>query len=375
MPRTKAQNELYIGLMSGTSLDGIDAGLVDFSQDQPRLIAFHYQAFPDELRNKIHHLSQPGSAVLLNDFGALDAQLGQLFAEASLTLLKKADIPATEVRAIGSHGQTVYHAPQGPQGFSLQIGDPNRIAQTTGITTISDFRRRDIAVGGQGAPLVPAFHQALFSDPDKIVTVLNIGGIANISLLNDQKVIGFDTGPGNTLMDYWCLTNNGHSYDANGDWAQTGQVQPVLLQQLLDDPYFRLAPPKSTGKEYFSPAWLNSKLTGFRNCPAADIQATLCRLSADSIANAILTQAPNSAQVLVCGGGVHNRQLISILRNNLPMPVVSTAEYGVNPDHVEAMAFAWLARQTLNGLTGNLCSVTGASVPVILGGIYPGRPL
>lgn len=374
MLKTNSPTELYIGLMSGTSLDGIDAGLVDFSRGHAELLAFHYQAFPDELRNQIHCLSQPDAAVYLNDLGALDAQLGQLFAEASLNLLGKADIPASEVKAIGSHGQTVYHAPQGPYGFSLQIGDPNRIAQTTGIATISDFRRRDIAAGGQGAPLVPAFHQALFSVPGKTVTVLNIGGIANISVLNDQKVIGFDTGPGNTLMDYWCLTNNGHSYDANGDWAQTGQVQPVLLQQLLDDPYFRLAPPKSTGKEYFSPAWLDSKLSGFRDCPAADIQTTLCKLSADSIANAILAHAPHSEKVLVCGGGVHNRQLMDMLHHNLPLPVVSTAEYGVNPDHVEAMAFAWLARQTLNGLTGNLCSVTGASTPVILGGIYPGRP-
>lgn len=373
MPRTRPQTELYIGLMSGTSLDGIDAGLVDFSQNHPHLIAFHYQAFPESLRSKIHRLSQPDSAVFLKDFGALDAELGQLFAEASLTLLKKADIPAAEIKAIGSHGQTVYHAPQGAYGYSLQIGDPNRIAQTTGITTISDFRRRDIAVGGQGAPLVPAFHQALFSAPSQINTVLNIGGIANISLLNDQEILGFDTGPGNTLMDHWCHINIGNNYDANGDWGNTGRVHSALLRQLLDDPYFRQAPPKSTGKEYFSPAWLNSKLADYPDCQAADIQATLCRLSADSIADAILAHAADSNQVLVCGGGVHNQQLMAMLRHNLPMPVLSTKEYGIDPDHVEAMAFAWLARQTLNGLTGNLCSVTGASVPVILGGIYPGQ--
>ncbi|MBS4051962.1 MAG: anhydro-N-acetylmuramic acid kinase [Methylomonas sp.] len=361
--------------MSGTSLDGIDAGLVDFSPSLPRLIAFHYQAFPDELRSQIHRISQPDTAILLNDYGTLDAQLGQLFAEAALALLKNTDIPATEIKAIGSHGQTVYHAPQGPYGFSLQIGDPNRIAQTTGIATISDFRRRDIAVGGQGAPLVPAFHQALFDTPGKTVTVLNIGGIANISLLTAQGVRGFDTGPGNTLMDHWCRLNTGRNYDVNGDWAKTGQVQPALFQQLLDDPYFRQAPPKSTGKEYFSPAWLAAKLTDYSACQPADIQATLCRFSADSIANAILAHAADSSQVLVCGGGVHNRQLMAMLRNKLPIPVLSTAEYGVNPDHVEAMAFAWLARQTLNGLTGNLCSVTGASVPVILGGIYPGHPV
>lgn len=375
MLKINPKTELYIGLMSGTSLDGIDAGLVDFSPSLPRLIAFHYQAFPDELRSQIHRISQPDTAILLNDYGTLDAKLGQLFAEAALALLKNTDIPATEIKAIGSHGQTVYHAPQGLYGFSLQIGDPNRIAQTTGIATISDFRRRDIAVGGQGAPLVPAFHQALFGTPGKTVTVLNIGGIANISLLTAQGVRGFDTGPGNTLMDHWCRLNTGRNYDANGDWAKTGQVQPALLQQLLDDPYFRQAPPKSTGKEYFSPAWLAAKLTDYSACQPADIQATLCRFSADSIANAILAHAADSSQVLVCGGGVHNRQLMAMLRNRLPIPVLSTAEYGVNPDHVEAMAFAWLARQTLNGLTGNLCSVTGASEPVILGGIYPGHPV
>lgn len=375
MRKINPKTELYIGLMSGTSLDGIDAGLVDFSHGKPRLIAFHYQAFPNELRSRIHRISQPDTAILLTDYGTLDAQLGQLFAETALALVNKADIPAGEIKAIGSHGQTVYHAPQGPHGFSLQIGDPNRMAQITGITTIGDFRRRDIAVGGQGAPLVPAFHQALFAVPGKTVTVLNIGGIANISLLNDKNVQGFDTGPGNTLMDYWCQLNTSRNYDANGDWAKTGQVQPDLLQQLLEDPYFQQVPPKSTGKEYFSPAWLAAQLMTYSACQPADIQATLCQLSADSIANAILAHAADSSQILVCGGGVHNQQLMAMLRNKLPMPVLSTAEYGVNPDHVEAMAFAWLARQTLNHLPGNLCSVTGASEAVVLGGIYPGRSI
>ncbi|MCQ8105938.1 anhydro-N-acetylmuramic acid kinase [Methylomonas sp. SURF-2] len=374
MPKTNQKTELYIGLMSGTSIDGIDAGLVDFSQSPPRLMAFHYQAFPDDLRNRIHRISLPDTAILLSDYGALDSQLGQLFAEAALALLNKANIPANEIKGIGSHGQTVYHAPDGPRGFSLQIGDPNRIAQITGITTLGDFRRRDIAAGGQGAPLVPAFHQALFAVPGKTVTVLNIGGIANISVLRDQNVLGFDTGPGNTLLDYWCRLNTGRNYDANGDWGQNGQVRPALLDRLLADAYFQQAPPKSTGKEYFSPAWLDSKLTGFKDCPATDVQTTLCELSATSIANEILAHGPDSANVLVCGGGVHNRQLMAMLRDKLPMPVLSTADYGVDPDQVEAMAFAWLARQTLNHLAGNLCSVTGAHEPVVLGGIYPGRP-
>jgi anhydro-N-acetylmuramic acid kinase len=361
--------------MSGTSIDGIDAGLVDFSANQIRLLAFHYLAFPNSLRQQIHQLSQPDQPILLSHFGEIDAQLGELFAQASLTLLEKAHVKSTEVTAIGSHGQTVFHAPEGPHGFSLQIGDPNRIAELTGITTICDFRRRDIAVGGQGAPLVPAFHQAVFSDPLIPKTIVNIGGIANISILGTDQVSGFDTGPGNTLMDYWSQINIGQNYDSHGDWASTGQVNQQLLEDLLDDAYFNQPPPKSTGKEYFSPVWLDQKLAAFRQCKAQDIQTTLCKFSADSIAQAILKHAPQSRQVLVCGGGAHNRQLMSMLTSNMAIPVLSTAAFGIDPDHVEAVAFAWLARQTFNHLPGNLCSVTGAKSPVILGGIYPGRRL
>lgn len=373
MQKTDPSPELYIGLMSGTSLDGIDAALVDFSDKQIRLLAFHYQAFPNLLRQQIHYLSQPDQAIMLSRLGEIDAQLGGLFAEASMQLLEKAAVKPENIKAIGSHGQTVYHAPAGPHGFSLQIGDPNRIAEITGITTVCDFRRRDIAVGGQGAPLVPAFHHAAFFDAATAKTVLNIGGIANISILAADRVSGFDTGPGNTLMDYWSQINIGQNYDAHGDWASTGEVIPALLQHLLDDTYFDQLPPKSTGKEYFSPAWLEQKLASFRQCKAQDIQKTLCRLSADSIAQAIINHAPESRQVLVCGGGVHNRQLMAMLENTLNLPCLSTAEFGIDPDHVEAVAFAWLARQTLNRLPGNLCSVTGAGSQVILGGIYPGR--
>ena len=373
MQRTDSSTELYIGLMSGTSIDGIDAGLVDFSEGQIRLLAFHYQAFPHALRQQIHQLSQPDQPVLLAHLGEIDARLGQLFAQASLALLEKAQLKPTDIAAIGSHGQTVFHAPEGAHGFSLQIGDPNRIAELTGITTICDFRRRDIAVGGQGAPLVPAFHEAVFSDPFTPKTIINIGGIANISILDNDQVSGFDTGPGNTLMDYWSQIHIGQNYDAHGDWASTGQVNPELLHHLLDDAYFDQPPPKSTGKEYFSPAWLDQKLASFRQCKAQDIQATLCQFSANSISQAILRYANNSKQVLVCGGGVHNRQLMSMLASNLTIPLLSTAAFGIDPDHVEAVAFAWLARQTLNRRPGNLCSVTGAKSPVILGGIYPGR--
>ncbi|WP_036277886.1 anhydro-N-acetylmuramic acid kinase [Methylomonas sp. 11b] len=366
-------SELYIGLMSGTSVDGIDAGLVDFSDGKTQLVAFHYQPFSVEFRQKIQNLSQPGQPILLTDYGSLDSQIGRLFGEAVQKLLDNANIPASSIKGIGSHGQTVYHAPETAYGFSLQIGDPNRIAEITGITTVADFRRRDIAVGGQGAPLVPAFHQAVFSDVTQARVVVNIGGIANITVLNDKPVIGFDTGPGNGLMDWWCQKHCNQPYDRNGDWAAKGKPYPALLDALKDDDYFRLAPPKSTGKEYFSPAWLQQKLSLFPDLEPEDIQATLCQFSADTIADAIRQYAPNTLQTLVCGGGAHNGQLMTLLRKLLDMPVISTAERGIDPDHVEAIAFAWLARQTLNNLPGNLCSVTGAGAPVILGGIYPGR--
>lgn len=368
-----ASEALYIGLMSGTSIDGIDASLVDFSDNKIRILAFHYQPFSSTLRQQIHSLSQPNQPVLLEHYGTIDTQLGQLFAEAALALLDKAKIAPSKIKAIGSHGQTVYHAPNGPHGFSLQIGDPNRIAEITGITTIADFRRRDIAVGGQGAPLVPAFHQAIFSDPNDSITVLNIGGIANITVLGKGPVLGFDTGPGNTLLDYWCQQSLGQNFDAGGEWTSSGKVNHALLSHLLDDPYFRQVPPKSTGKEYFSSVWLQQKIAPFGSSKPEDIQATLCQLSADSIADAILGYASDSRRVLVCGGGIHNRELIRKLEIRLPMTIVSTAEFGIDPDHVEAVAFAWLAKQTLQHNPGNLCTVTGAKRPTILGGIYPGQ--
>ena len=373
MPKTKSVAELYIGLMSGTSIDGIDAGLVDFSHGKIKLVAFHYLAFPETLRQQIQHLSQPDHPVLLKDFGRMDSQLGQLFAEAATQLLLSANVPATSITAIGSHGQTVYHAPDTDRGFSLQIGDPNRIAQFTGITTVADFRRRDIAAGGQGAPLVPAFHHAAFFDQSEPCTIVNIGGIANITVLDQNPVIGFDTGPGNGLMDWWCQQHRGQAFDRNGDWAASGHTDPALLACLQDDNYFRLVPPKSTGKEYFSSAWLTRKLSEFSNLKPEDIQATLCQFSAGTIANAIRQYAPNTRRTLVCGGGAHNARLLLYLREYLQMPVVSTADQGINPDHVEAIAFAWLARQTLKNLPGNLSSVTGANSPVILGGVYPGK--
>ena len=369
-------SELYIGLMSGTSLDGIDAGLVSFKDKQIQLLAFEYLPFSDSMKKDIQNLSRPNSPIFLKDYGSVDTQLGALFAQAINNLLVKTNLSSSDITAIGSHGQTIYHAPENPSAFSLQIGDPNIIAEETGITTVADFRRRDIAAGGQGAPMVPAFHQAFFSHifdlSKQNITIVNIGGIANITYLSGNKTIGFDTGPGNTLMDFWIQKNLDTAYDKKGSWAKAGRANPELVENLKSDPYFKLSLPKSTGKEYFSPAWLNEKTSHTPDCSAEDIQASLCQLTADTITEAIHQYAPLTDHTLICGGGIHNEYLVELIQNNLTHAVSSTAEYGINPDHVEAMAFAWLARQTINNLPGNITEVTGAKKPVILGGVYPG---
>lgn len=367
--------ELYIGLMSGTSLDGIDAALVDFEDEKAQLVGFEYLPFPTDLQNTIQKLSKPDSLISLKEYGAMDARLGHLFADIVTTLLAKTDIPAASVNAIGSHGLTVYHAPEIKFPFSLQIGDPNVIAERTCITTVADFRRRDIAAKGQGAPLVPAFHQAVFQHPDEYRCIVNIGGIANITVLpKDQsaEVIGFDTGPGNTLMDLWIKLQQNQSYDKNGAWGQTGNIDHDLVELLKQDPYFNAAPPKSTGKEYFSLPWVYQYFDAFSYKPE-DVQASLCCLTAITICDAIKKHAPATERVLICGGGSHNAYLLELIQQNIECPVESTEHYGAHPDHVEAMAFAWLARQTMNKLPGNLKEVTGAVNSVILGGIYQGN--
>ncbi len=367
--------ELYIGLMSGTSLDGIDAALVEFKDNQVQLIAFEYQPFPDAIKNQIEQISDANAMVFLQDYGAMDTRMGLLFAQIIETLLAKASIPATAICAVGSHGQTIYHEPNTDLPFSLQIGDPNIIAEKTGITTIADFRRRDIAAGGQGAPLVPAFHQAVFSHESEHRCVVNIGGIANITILppvsQSTAVIGFDTGMGNVLMDQWIQKHQSLNYDQQGNWAKSGEINYELVECLKKDPYFQADPAKSTGKEYFSLPWIyqNINVTNYR---AEDIQASLCYLTATTITDAIKKYAPATERVLICGGGIHNDYLLQLIEQNLSCPVSSTELYGIHPDHVEAIAFAWLAKQTLNHLTGNLKEVTGAKHNVILGGIYQG---
>lgn len=367
-------SELYIGLMSGTSMDAVDAVLVDLSA-MPRLLASHSLTHDPALKARLLALAQPGPDEL-DRLGELDVELGRHFAACALALLAQAGVPATTVRAIGSHGQTVRHRPQGDFPFTLQIGDPNVIAETTGITVVADFRRRDMAAGGQGAPLVPAFHEALFRSTQEDRVVLNLGGIANISVLPASataSVYGFDTGPANVLLDGWCFRHTGQAYDADGQWGRAGQVQPALLAALLAHPYFQRPAPKSTGREDFHLAWLETVLAEHdETFTPVDVQATLTELTARSVAEAIQREHVARGRLLVCGGGAYNGFLLARLAALLPdMVVESTLAHGLPPTWVEATAFAWLAQRTLAGRPGNLPAVTGARGPRILGGIYP----
>lgn len=363
--------ELYIGLMSGTSADGIDAALVDFSQPLPRIVATHYAAYPDTLRKKIHALCQAGDDEIMR-MGELDIILGKAFAQATNELLHNQSLSAHDIKAIGSHGQTIRHHPHHPYRFTMQIGDPNTIAAETGITTVADFRRKDMALGGQGAPLVPAFHQHILASDSIQRAIVNIGGIANVTILspNQQKaIIGFDTGPGNALLDSWIQRHQHLTHDKNGAWAAKGKILPLLLEKCLTDPYFKLTPPKSTGREYFHLAWLEKYLS--ETYSSVDVQTTLAELTAITIIEAIQHYFSNG-EIIICGGGAHNHFLLSRLRA-LAEPhfnIDTTLKYGIHPDWIEAMAFAWLARQTLNRQPGNLPSVTGATQQTILGGIY-----
>lgn len=358
-------------------MDGIDAVLVDFSDKHTKLIATHTHPIPKPLQRQLTSIIHPAWQGPLSTIGALHQKLGKLFAEASNTLLKSSNVQAHQVYAIGSHGQTVWHQPDGSTPFSLQLGDANQIAELTGITTVADFRSRDIAAHGQGAPLVPAFHQRLFKQADKNCIVLNLGGIANITLLpQNGSVSGFDTGPGNGLLDAWILKHRNEAYDKHGTWAKSGNIQEELLNTLTKDPYFTLPPPKSTGKEYFNLKWLENSLgQGLSEANPEDIQATLVELTATSISDSIntstLDQQKEWNSLYVCGGGIHNQFLIKRLQHHLPtFCIESTEKFGVSPDWMEAIAFAWLAKQTLDGEPGNLTAVTGAKGPRVLGAIY-----
>lgn len=363
----------YIGLMSGTSVDGVDAALVSISPEGAlEVLATHRHPFPETVRAAIQALMPSGPGEI-DRAGELDMQLGELFADAANELLKQSGHAASGIRAIGSHGQTIRHRPQAAHPFTRQIGNPSVIAERTGISTIADFRSRDIAAGGHGAPLVPAFHESIFRKAGTNRAIVNIGGIANITgLPGDPQaaVIGFDTGPGNTLLDGWIQHMRGEMLDRDGAWAASGSVLPELLARLLADNYFSLPPPKSSGREHFHLDWLRAALRGQES--AQDVQATLAELTARSIADALNRHLPNTpAEIYICGGGVHNRDLMARLQRLLgAIPLSSTQKLGLDPDWVEAAAFAWLAHRTLAGKPGNLPSVTGAKHPVVLGGIY-----
>lgn len=373
----------YIGLMSGTSMDGIDAVVVDFSSaasgETPHLICAHSHSWPDDVYQQLLACRDLADEELhlLQD---LDIRLGTIFAEATLALLDKAKLTADDIIALGNHGQTLRHRPDTSRPFSLQIGDAKTLAQQTGIRVISDFRSADIAAGGQGAPLAPAFHADVFSSDNEDRGILNIGGIANLTTLpagaNGDEchlVTGFDTGPGNTLMDAWMTKTCGRSFDENGEFARSGKINEALLKRCLSAAYFAAPPPKSTGFEQFNLKWLSAQLEQQPESDAlsnADIQATLCELSARSICEAVSRYAGNIKHLLVCGGGVHNAHLMARIRSSLPECLVESTEVcGIHPDWVEAMAFAWLAKRTLNHQPGNLPSVTGARKAVVLGRI------
>lgn len=365
-------DELYIGLMSGTSLNGVDAVVLELGKQHTRLLQSHSEAFPETLYRDLQQLIT-SQQISLSQLADLDHQLAVAYSLAVKKLLHNSDLLASQIQAIGCHGQTIYHQPEGEQRNSLQLGDPGFIAETTGISVVADFRRRDMAVGGQGAPMVPAFHAAVFRSTETQRVIINIGGIANITVLPadiDTAVTGFDTGPGNTLLDQWIHRHQQQAFDRDGDWALSGRCIDSLLRHLLADPYFGKPPPKSTGRELFNLAWLEPQLAS-GHYAAADVQATLLEFTCQSIAQAIQQYAQETTEVYVCGGGAHNQALLQRLGRLLnPISVNTTEVLGVAPEWVEAAAFAWLARQTLHKEAGNLVSVTGAKRPVVLGGVY-----
>ena len=368
--------ELYIGLMSGTSLDGVDGVLVDFAPPVPRVLGHVSAAFPATLRHELLQLNTEGPNELHRAALAANA-LVRVYASVVARLLASCHLEASTVRAIGAHGQTVRHQPQHYDGcgYTLQLNQPALLAELTGIDVVADFRSRDVAAGGQGAPLVPPFHHAFFGALPGRTAVLNIGGISNITLLNAAQpdaVLGFDCGPGNALMDAWCMAHTGEPYDDQGAWAAGGLVHAELLQRLLDEPFLAQAPPKSTGRDLFNGPWLQARLQGLDAVSAQDVQATLTELTARSCADCVRLFAPACGRLIVCGGGAFNTLLMARLQSLLPGCAVGSSEAsGLPPLQVEATAFAWLARQCLERKTASLKSVTGAQGARILGAVYP----
>ncbi|HXA47184.1 MAG TPA: anhydro-N-acetylmuramic acid kinase [Burkholderiaceae bacterium] len=371
-----SSESLIIGLMSGTSMDGVDGVLADFGGDRPpRMLASCHIAFPESLRADLMALQASGDNEIHREALAAN-RLVELYAQCVHDLLRQTQLPATDIRAIGCHGQTIRHCPH--LGYTRQSNNPALLAELTGINVIADFRSRDVAAGGQGAPLVPAFHQAVFGKEKTIRVLVNIGGMTNISVLDgvNDHVIGFDTGPGNVLMDLWIARHRNRPFDANGDWAASGVPIPELLDLLQREPFFALTPPKSTGRDLFDANWLAQRLSAFNTAASADIQATLTALTATTLATAIAKHAPGVEAIYVCGGGAFNAELLRHLQlaltaNKVSASVQTSDALGISPNHVEALAFAWLAQRFDARRAGNLPDVTGASGLRILGAFYP----
>lgn len=366
--------ELFIGLMSGTSLDGVDGVLLAFSAGKPAVYAHAFASFPPLLRAELLALNTPGDNELHR--AALAASgLVRVYAGVVQTLLTQSGQHPRDITAIGAHGQTVRHRPGefDGTGYTLQLNNPALLAELTGIDVVADFRSRDVAAGGQGAPLVPLFHREVFGRDDVPVCVLNLGGISNLSVLRaDGGVLGFDCGPGNTLMDHWCQQHTGRAFDEAGRWAASGRVLPALLSALLSDPYLQAAPPKSTGRDLFNPDWLNARLSPFHDASPSDVQATLLEFTAASCTHDLVRYGNGSSTLIVCGGGALNTALMQRLGATLPgMTVASSADFGLPPLQVEAAAFAWLARKAILRETGSLESITGTQGARVLGAVYP----
>lgn len=376
-------SEHFIGLMSGTSLDGADGVLASIDANGHIQVKAHaFVAFDASFKATLMALNQSGPDEL--HLSALAGnQIARHYAEVVHDLLQQSSMPAHGVTAIGAHGQTVRHRPlafdgdatkqQAAVGYTLQLNNPSLLAELTGVDVVADFRNRDLAAGGQGAPLVPAFHQGVFAQPDACVAVLNIGGISNISVLRPGAVVtGWDCGPGNALMDFWCATHTGQPFDRNGDWAATGQVHAALLAALLTEPFLQDSPPKSTGRDLFNPAWLAQHVQSRADLSAVDVQATLTEYTALACAHDVQRHASDASSLLVCGGGALNGHLMARLAHHLPqLQVLSSEARGLPPLQVEAAAFAWLAFKTLRRETASLPSVTGARGARVLGAIYP----
>lgn len=366
-------SEQYLGVMSGTSFDGVDTILAEFDGKQIRILEHHETPMPKDLREALLQLSQTDAPLLLQTIYALDARLGEFYANAIENMLTAKNIDKQTITAIGCHGQTIRHFPNASPPFTVQLGDPNIIAARTNITTVADFRRRDLALGGQGAPLAPAFHQHFLSDENENRAILNLGGFANVTLLPcSGNIKGFDTGPGNVLLDAWCEKHLHKAFDENGDWASSGTVNETLLEALLAHPFFKKQPPKSTGRDEINLAWVEEVLAGLNETISdKDVQATLTELTAISVSDAIQAHQPDTQTIYVCGGGAYNTYLLKRLSHHLPKLNIQTTEtLNISPKHIEPALMAWLAYRTLNKQPIDLRHITGSEREVLLGGVY-----